>query len=93
MPDPFSAGPLPNILTQPITTDTLPLNLNLSRQVNRQDPAMTNSHGQIWKQVFAALSQGPELFRVKATQVKQQMINILQLGSEKQFPTRRLATI
>jgi hypothetical protein len=34
-------------------------------------------------QVVVALSQGPELFRVKATQVEEQMINILQLGSEK----------
>jgi hypothetical protein len=38
-------------------------------------------------QVVAALSQGPELFRGKATQVEEQMINILQLGS------RQLATI
>ncbi|KAG7402837.1 hypothetical protein Forpe1208_v016711 [Fusarium oxysporum f. sp. rapae] len=73
--------------------DTLPLNLNLKLRVNRQDPAMADSHGQVWMQVVAASSQDPNLFRGKAAQVEDQMIDVLQLGSEKQFPTRRLATV
>ncbi|OBS16733.1 hypothetical protein FPOA_12673 [Fusarium poae] len=73
--------------------DTLPLSLNLKLRVNRQDPAMADSHGQVWMQVVAASSQDPDLFCGKAAHVEDQMIDVLQLGSEKQFPTRRLATI
>ncbi|OBS16142.1 hypothetical protein FPOA_13212 [Fusarium poae] len=73
--------------------DALPLNLNLKLRVNRQDPAMADSHGQVWMQVAAASSQDPDLFRGKAAQVEDQMIDVLQLGSDKHFPTRRLATI
>ncbi|RSL85735.1 hypothetical protein CEP52_016048 [Fusarium oligoseptatum] len=73
--------------------DTLPPGLNLKLRVNRQDPAMADSHGQVWMQVVAASSQDPELFRGKAAEVEEQMMDILQLGSEKLFPTRRLATI
>ncbi|GKU10393.1 unnamed protein product, partial [Fusarium langsethiae] len=73
--------------------DTLPLSLNLKLRVNRQDPAMADSHGQVWMQVVAASSQDPDLFRGKAAQVEDQMIDVLQLGSEKQFPTRRLVTV
>lgn len=54
---------------------------------------MADSHGQVWMQVVAASSQDPDLFRGKAAQVEDQMIDVLQLGSEKQFPTRRLATV
>ncbi|KAK7592398.1 hypothetical protein V3481_007017 [Fusarium oxysporum f. sp. vasinfectum] len=73
--------------------DTLPLNLNLKLRVNRQDPGMADSHGQVWVQVVAASSQDPKLFSGTAVQVKDQMTDVLQLGSDKQFPTRRLATI
>jgi hypothetical protein len=54
---------------------------------------MADNHGQVWMQVVAASSQDPELFSGKAAQVEDQMIDILQLGGEKNFPTRRLATI
>ncbi|KAM0362979.1 hypothetical protein ACHAO7_010766 [Fusarium culmorum] len=73
--------------------DTLPLNLNLKLRVNRQDPSMADSHGQVWMQVVAASSQDPTLFSGTAAQVKDQMTDVLQLGSDKQFPIRRLATI
>ncbi|PNP78574.1 hypothetical protein FNYG_08086 [Fusarium nygamai] len=53
--------------------DTLPLNLNLKLRVNRQDPGMADSHGQVWVQVVAALSQDPKLFSGTAVQVKDQM--------------------
>ncbi|UPK89904.1 hypothetical protein LCI18_000839 [Fusarium solani-melongenae] len=58
-----------------------------------RDLAMADSHGQVWMQVVAASSQDPKLFRGKAAEVEEQMIDILQLGSEKLFPTRRLAMI
>ncbi len=54
---------------------------------------MADSHGQVWVQVVAASSQDPKLFSGTAIQVKDQMTDVLQLGSDKQFPTRRLATI
>ncbi|KAF5002323.1 hypothetical protein FDECE_10647, partial [Fusarium decemcellulare] len=73
--------------------DTLPPTLNLKLRVNRQDPAMADSHGQVWMQVVAASRQDPQLFHGKAADIEEQMIDILQLGSEKLFPTRRLATI
>lgn len=73
--------------------DTLPADLNLRLRVNRQDPALADSHGQVWLQVVAAASQDPELLRGRAVEVERRVVDILQLGSTPRFPTPRLVSI
>ena len=73
--------------------DALPLQLNIKLRVNRRDPSLPDSHGQIWVQLVSAASQDPDLFKAKNSAVEQQMLDFLQLSSEIRFPVRRLVTL
>jgi hypothetical protein len=77
-----------------VRADRLPLDLNIKLRVNRRDPSLPDSHGQIWAQLVSAASQVPgELFRGKNSEIENQMLDFLQLRSDARFPTRRLVTL
>ena len=54
---------------------------------------MTDTHGQIWTQLVAALSRDPDLLRGKNADMQAQIVDILQLGNENKFPVSRLVTV
>lgn len=54
---------------------------------------MVDSHGQIWMQVVEALKYDPELLSGTVADSQQRVIQALKLGSDIQFPIRRLVTI
>jgi hypothetical protein len=74
-------------------SDRLPLDLNIKLRVNRRDPSMPDSHGQIWAQLVSASLQNEELFKGRNLDVESQMLDFLQLSSELRFPTKRLVTL
>ncbi len=61
--------------------------------MNRKDPSLPDSHGQIWVQLISAAAQDAKLFRGTNSVVEAQMLDFLQLGSEVRFPVRRLVTL
>lgn len=73
--------------------DGLPSELNLGLRMNRQDPILADSHGEIWAQVAAANSQKPGVFRGTSAEMEAPMMHALRLSGEIQFPLRRLVTI
>ncbi|KAF9782549.1 hypothetical protein IL306_011661 [Fusarium sp. DS 682] len=73
---------------------TLPDRLNLQLRVNRRDPVMVDSHGQIWAQVVAASSKNDKLLREDKTDIlKGEITEALHLSSDIYFPVSRLVTI
>lgn len=62
-------------------------------RANRHDPTMTDSHGQIWTQLAAAVSQNPEMLHGKSIDMQKQASDVLQLGNEVRFPVSRLVAI
>lgn len=72
---------------------TLPPELNVQLRVNRRDPNLPDSHGQIWTQLVLAAGQDNRLFCGKKEDVKAQMLDVLRLSSEDRFPLDRLVTL
>ncbi|KAJ3525306.1 hypothetical protein NM208_g11697 [Fusarium decemcellulare] len=72
----------------------LPDWLNLELRVNRKDPMMVDSHGQIWTQVVAASSINKKLLREKKKGIlKGEIRESLYMSSDIDFPVPRLAGI
>lgn len=73
---------------------TLPDRTNLQLRVNRKDPVMVDSHGQIWAQVVAASSKNDKLLREDKTDIlKAEITETLHLSGDIHFPISRLVTI
>lgn len=74
--------------------DTLPDNLNLQLRLNRKDPTLVDSHGQIWAQIMAASDKNDRLLREEKCDVlKHEITSTLQLSSDVNFPMSRLVTV
>ncbi|KJZ70998.1 hypothetical protein HIM_09609 [Hirsutella minnesotensis 3608] len=73
--------------------NALPPELNLALRMNRRDPTMGDSHGDIWVQLVAAASKDPNIFHGNVAEMEAQMLRALHLGGEASFPLRRLVTI
>lgn len=74
-------------------TDKLPLDLDIKLRVNRPDPSLPDSHGQIWMQLVSAATRNKALFQGKKPVVERQMLDILRLDSVDRFPVSRLVTL
>ncbi|KAH7142822.1 hypothetical protein B0J13DRAFT_51061 [Dactylonectria estremocensis] len=73
--------------------EKLPLDLDIKLRVNRPDPSLPDSHGQIWMQLVSTASQNDALFQGKKSIVEGQMIDILRLDRVDRFPLSRLVTL
>ncbi|GJN87052.1 hypothetical protein PLIIFM63780_010634 [Purpureocillium lilacinum] len=73
--------------------DALPRELNLALRMNRPDPTMADSHGDIWVQLATAASERPGIFHGTVDEIKEQMRDTLRLSSDTGFPLSRLVAI
>ncbi|KAH6880649.1 hypothetical protein B0T10DRAFT_411653, partial [Thelonectria olida] len=73
--------------------DKLPLELDIKLRVNRQDPSLPDTHGQIWTQLVMAASHDGALFQGNKITVEKQITDILRLNREDRFPIGRLVTL
>ncbi|KAF6794953.1 hypothetical protein CMUS01_15976 [Colletotrichum musicola] len=75
--------------------DHLPRDLNIKLRVNRRDPSLPDNHGQIWTQLVSIASPVDDDEDAAGEQVGVDIktVEMLRLGGEKQFPTRRLVTL
>ncbi|PWI64626.1 hypothetical protein PCL_09483 [Purpureocillium lilacinum] len=73
--------------------DALPRELNLKLRMNRRDPTLADSHGDIWVQLATAASERPGIFHGTVDEMKEQMLDALRLSSDTSFPLTRLVII
>ncbi|GJN87053.1 hypothetical protein PLIIFM63780_010635 [Purpureocillium lilacinum] len=74
-------------------TDALPPQLNLVLRMNRRDPTMADSHGDIWVQLVTAASARPGIFQGTVDKIKEQMRGTLRLSSDTGLPLSRLVAV
>ncbi|KAF6802830.1 hypothetical protein CPLU01_16139, partial [Colletotrichum plurivorum] len=76
--------------------DRLPRDLNIKLRVNRRDPSLPDNHGQIWTQLVSLASpaeNSKDATTEEQVSVDIRLVEMLRLGGEKLFPTRRLVTL
>ncbi|KAK4076535.1 hypothetical protein Purlil1_12626 [Purpureocillium lilacinum] len=73
--------------------DALPPELNRALRMNRRDPTMADSHGDIWVQLATVASERPGIFHGTVDEMKEQMRDALRLSSDTGFPLTRLVII
>ncbi|GJN78664.1 hypothetical protein PLIIFM63780_002173 [Purpureocillium lilacinum] len=73
--------------------DALPPELNRALRMNRRDPTMADSHGDIWVQLSTVASERPGIFHGTVDEMKEQMRDALRLSSDTGFPLTRLVII
>ena len=61
--------------------------------MNRPDPTMADSHGDIWVQLATAASERPGIFHGTVDEMKEQMRDTLRLSSDTGFPLSRLVAV
>ncbi|KAJ6439059.1 DNA repair protein rad10 [Purpureocillium lavendulum] len=71
----------------------LPPELNLALRMNRRDPTMAESPGDIWVQLATAVSERPAIFHGTVAEMEEQMLGALRLSGAVGFPLPWLVTI
>ncbi|KAG6107106.1 hypothetical protein E4U13_007084, partial [Claviceps humidiphila] len=73
--------------------DSMSLEQNLKLRVNSKDVAKPDSHGDIWLHIVTVVSQKPDKFQGKGTDISREMAETLELRNESGVPLTRLVSL